>query len=220
MTTTAIALVKEMAEPVKPPRALAVPFPYGYALGRPEDPDYQHQVLAAALGLLERNDTPVMAELSDDPGRPVQLLQATDVVGDGTPPVRDAATDVTRLRTFYERWADEHAGRTAVGLSRIPQRRFRGVVRFLEAYARGEETDLPERPADVSLGQFVRYCVDDLKAFAYEARMSQRPAATEEELHRWFWGKTGLGALCKAVADHMIATDDPDLKAIAFGIAR
>ena len=38
--------------------------------------------------------------------------------------------------------------------------------------------------------------------------------------HRWSWGETGLGALCKAVADHMYATDDPALKAIAFGIAR
>jgi hypothetical protein len=47
-------------------------------------------------------------------------------------------------------------------------------MRFLAAYSRGEAADLPERPAEVSLPQFLRYCVDDLKAFFYEARMAQR----------------------------------------------
>ncbi len=106
MTTTAIALVKEMAEPVKHPRALAVPFPYGYALGKPEDPAYQHQVLAAALGLLERNDTPVMAELSDDPGRPVQLLQSHTSIGfDHTAFYRDVniCFPMDRLRELVDR---------------------------------------------------------------------------------------------------------------------
>ncbi|MBI3326712.1 MAG: hypothetical protein HYZ81_08425 [Nitrospinae bacterium] len=115
---------------------------------------------------------------------------------------------------------EDHDGRTAVGLSGIPQRRFRGVIRFLDGYARGEEADMRERPAEVTQEQFIRYCVDDLKAFYYEARMEQLPDASEPELHRWFWGETAVGQLVRAVAGRMSTTDDPGRKAIAYGIAR
>ena len=65
----------------------------------------------------------------------------------------------------------------------MPQRRFRGVIRFLESYLAGEEADLRERPEDTSVHQYVRYCVDDLKAFYYEARMAQRPDGADHDIH-------------------------------------
>ena len=37
VSTTSISLVREHTEKVKPPRALFVPFPFGHALGRPDD---------------------------------------------------------------------------------------------------------------------------------------------------------------------------------------
>ena len=52
ISTTSISLVREHTEKVKPPRALWVPFPFGAALGRAEDPALQHRVLRAALDLL------------------------------------------------------------------------------------------------------------------------------------------------------------------------
>ena len=115
---------------------------------------------------------------------------------------------------------DDHDGRTAVGLSGVPQRRWRGLVRFLEGYARGDDVDMKERPAEVALPQFIRYCVDDLKAFYYEARMVQKPSMSEPDLHTWFWGETVIGQLIPAVGEHMQASDDPAAKAVAFGIAR
>jgi hypothetical protein len=93
-------------------------------------------------------------------------------------------------------------------------------MRFLQAFARGEEVALKERPAGVSPEQFIRYCVDDLKAFYYEARMMQKPTGTDTDLHAWFWGETALGQLLPAVAQRLGASDDPTLKAIAYGIAR
>lgn len=39
-----------------------VPFPMGYPLGEPDNPRLQHRIIAAALGLLERNDVPVLEE--------------------------------------------------------------------------------------------------------------------------------------------------------------
>ncbi len=37
-----------------------VPFPMGYPLGEPNNPQLQHRIIAAALGLLERDDVPVL----------------------------------------------------------------------------------------------------------------------------------------------------------------
>ena len=57
ISTTSISLVREHTEKVKPPRALYVPFPFGHALGRPDDPELQHRVLRAALGLLQARNS-------------------------------------------------------------------------------------------------------------------------------------------------------------------
>lgn len=219
LSTTAIAMVREHAERVKPPRALFVPFPFGFALGKPNDPELQHRVLAAALDLLRHDAGPVLVDFPEEEQQQFLLPQASAVQPDQKAE-RDAATEVTALRAFYERWLEGNGGRTSVGLSGIPQRRFRGMIRFLEAYARGEEADMKERPPDATLPQFVRYCVDDLKAFYYEARLAQRPDASEQELHRWFWGETAAAQLLRAVAQRMNATEDPALKYLAYGIAR
>lgn len=53
IATVALQLLREVAKRVRPPRALFVPFRHGYPLDRPGDPDRQHAVLEAALGLLE-----------------------------------------------------------------------------------------------------------------------------------------------------------------------
>lgn len=127
-----------------------------------------------------------------------------------------AADEITSMRGFYEARMKESEGATAVGLSGIPQRRFRSAVRFLEAYAVGEDVDRKERPADVPLEQFIRFCVDDIKAFLYEARIMQRHDATPEALHQWFWKETKMSRLFVKVADRMRVANE----AKAFGIAR
>jgi hypothetical protein len=53
IATVVINLLRVAAERVRPPRALFVPFPHGYPLGRPNDPRQQHTVIEAALRLLE-----------------------------------------------------------------------------------------------------------------------------------------------------------------------
>ena len=53
ITSVAIQLLRLVAEAVRPPRALWVPFPHGYPLGRPHDPEGQRDVLRAALALAE-----------------------------------------------------------------------------------------------------------------------------------------------------------------------
>jgi hypothetical protein len=53
IATVAIQLLREVAERVRPPRSLLVPFRHGHPLGAPDDPPRQHAVLEAALRLLE-----------------------------------------------------------------------------------------------------------------------------------------------------------------------
>ena len=221
LTTVAIALVREHAERVRPPRALWVPFYFGYTMGKPDDADFQHQVLAAALATLKADAGPVLADYPEEAG-PIGLPQASEVSpgstnGEARP--LDAAGEITALRGYYERW-QEQRGRTAVGVTGIPQRRFRGIIRFLEAYAESDEADMDERPSDVSVPQFVRYCADDLKAFCYEARMAQRPDDGEEDIHRWFWGETAVGSLIDSITQRLNATGDAKLQATAYGLSR
>lgn len=60
IATVSISLLREVAVQLKPPRALFVPFPMGFPLGEPNNAKLQHQVIDAALQLLERNDVPVL----------------------------------------------------------------------------------------------------------------------------------------------------------------
>ena len=66
ITTVSISLLREVVQRLKPPRALFVPFPMGFPLGEPNNADLQHEVIAAALRLLERNDVPVVEGFNYD----------------------------------------------------------------------------------------------------------------------------------------------------------
>jgi hypothetical protein len=220
LATTSISLLREHSEKVKPPRALFVPFPFGHPLGEANAPDLQKRVMRAALALLDAATVPVLVDYPEDiyAGQDIDLAQASGVT---RPDVStDVAFEVTTLRPYYERWVASHAGRTTVGVTRVDQRRFRGLVRVLEAYADDREVDVRERNTDVPLPQFVRWAADDLKAFYLEARMQQRPADSFQELNTWLWSQTALSNLLRSVRDRMRSQRDPRLDYLAIGIAR
>jgi hypothetical protein len=56
IATVAIQLLRKVAEKVRPPRALFVPFRHGFPLDVPLDPARQHAVIEAALRVLEISD--------------------------------------------------------------------------------------------------------------------------------------------------------------------
>lgn len=215
LPTASLVLVKEHALRTKPPRALFVPFPYGYALGKPDDAEFQHRVLRAALDLFNASAGPVLAEFPEEAGVPVRLIQASAVQNVNTG--GDPADELTAMRGYYEQWLENNGGRTAVGNSGIAPRRFRGLVRYLDAYAKGEPHEYAERPAGTSAAQFLRQAADDLKAFMLEARMQQRPDDSPPALHQWLWGETAVGALLARLAQKL--KDEGEERA-AFGIAR
>jgi len=219
LSTTSISLVREHTEKIKPPRALWVPYPLGAPFGRPDDPALQHRVLRAALDLLTEPSGPVLRDFSDEDGiaEPLVPVQASRV--QMAEVATDAAMETTQMRRYHEQWL-ARTGKTGVGVSGIPPTRFRGVVRFLQAFADGAEADMNERPAEMPLPLFIRRCVDDLKAMYVEARMQMQPAASGEQIARWFWGETAVGQLIRRVKERMEASEDQRMKGAAFGIAR
>ncbi|PYI86073.1 MAG: hypothetical protein DME26_09705 [Verrucomicrobia bacterium] len=68
ISTVVIQLLREVAERVRPPRALCVPFRHGYPLDTPGDPRRQHAVVEAALKLLDNSSQtrPVLTDFKLD----------------------------------------------------------------------------------------------------------------------------------------------------------
>ncbi len=60
ITTVSVTLLREVTAILRPPRALFVPSALGYPLGEPGNAPLQHQIIAAALRLLHREDVPVL----------------------------------------------------------------------------------------------------------------------------------------------------------------
>ncbi len=191
-------------------------------MGGPENPGLQHRVLRAALDLFGEPTGPVLrdfpeeAEPGDQPSAPAQAstIKPVSDVPD------DPAMETTQMRRYHEQWLARTGGRTAFGLSGIPATRFRGVVRFLQQFADGEDADIPQRPPEMPLANFIRYCADDLKALYYEGHMVMKPSSGGNEIAQWFWAQTAAGQLLRRVHDRLDASDDPSWKAAAFGIAR
>ncbi len=58
-----VQLLRVIAESVRPPRGLLVPYPHGYPLGRPNDAPLQRRVLRALLDLAnEAGPGPILRE--------------------------------------------------------------------------------------------------------------------------------------------------------------
>lgn len=64
IATVSISLLREVTEIIKPPRALFVPYKLGFPLGEANNLQLQNQIIAKALSLFERIDTPIFEEFS------------------------------------------------------------------------------------------------------------------------------------------------------------
>lgn len=221
LATVALSLIREHTAKVKPPRAVYVPFPLGLPVGHPQHAAEQQAVLDLAFSTLDAPSGPVLLDYRDDEaaneaGSPVQ---ASEVDPDERARNADFATEVTLMRRYWEQHLAA-TGRTGVGLSKIPPQRFRGVVRFLEAFVDDPHADSDERPADVPLPLFLRNCIEDLRVMYAEARLQTHPNESSPDRQRWLLGSTALGVMMRKVRDTLETSTDPKLKAVAFGIAR
>ena len=60
--TASITMLPDITRKIRPPRALAVPYPLGFPLGEANNPDLQTEILLALMDLLNRDDVPVLEE--------------------------------------------------------------------------------------------------------------------------------------------------------------
>ena len=60
--TASITMLPDITRRIRPPRALAVPYPLGFPLGEANNPDLQTEILLALMELLDRHDVPVLGD--------------------------------------------------------------------------------------------------------------------------------------------------------------
>ena len=226
LATTQISLIRPQTENTRPPRALWVPFELGRPLGAPNDKAFQTKVLRAALALLERTDGPVI--LDDFPEDAPAAAAAAD--GEGwfcpinlPPPPADLSAgggfkaameaEVGGLTTWYDIALRERS-RTTMGLSGMT---INEIITFVCAFLDGQ---VPDSPAEgQSLGQSLKFAVEDLKAFYREAAGAQPGQNTGKEMNDWFYGGTAAGKALYAlwpIADKLAERlDDSFMKTFA-----
>ena len=151
---------------------------------------------------------PVLAVFPEDGEAPAQILQASGARKDVSNASGDPADELTGVRGYYERWNENHDGRTLVGLSGIPQRGFRGLVKYMQEFDPAEPTDYAKKPDGMTIPRFLRLASDDLKSFYMEARMCQRPDQHNNDLQRWFWTETAMGTMLSDLAGRLAASEE------------
>ena len=188
-------------------------------MGEVNNPSYQHEILAATFNLLERSEGPVL-EIFETDVIDRLVVSRTESKREAVAEKKDLLTELSDFKANYEKGLKANKGRTAVGLSTIETGLFPEVMDFLRRYSAGDLEDSALRPQQFTLGHFVRYCVDDLKSYYLESRIAVKPEATMNELYEWLWSDTSFGDLLGALADFMNNSDDKEVKAIAYGVAR
>lgn len=214
IATVCIALVREHAERVRPPRALWVPFPLGRPFGVPDDADFQRRVLFAALGLLGRTagpvlvdhdeEVPAIGEVTEDaPVCPVSF--ATPREGDDR--LAGVLDEIVGLQPWYDLGLERRA-RTTVGLSGMSPAE---CARCLAVFAAGAGNADGNNDTNTLVDR-LRWCGEDLKAFYIEAVTAQPGHADGAALETWFWGDTACARLLREVRRRCLASEEAALR--------
>ena len=200
IATVALVSVEALARRMRPPRALAVGFPLGRPLGRPDDPAFQHAVLRSAFALLDEPRGPAFAMFPDaaDPlpasagPWPPDPLAGTD----------DPAAEVGAWRARYDAYVRAR-GRTSVGIAVGAD----GLADTAAAFAR-VAAGTPFRDAGLP-GNAVA-CALDLRTYFEEAALGATGRAPSPGgAEAWFLRETATGRTLRAARDAMRAADAP-----------
>jgi len=114
LATVVFSSIREVAEKMKPPRALHCQFPLGRPLGRPQDEAFQHSVLAAGFALLTRASGPVLEDYPETIESADEAPLACPLPARFDANLHPAVDEVQALRGAYNR-AVAASGRTSVG---------------------------------------------------------------------------------------------------------
>ena len=212
--TVVVALIKEQAEKVRPPRALWVPFPLGRPFGAPDNAEQQRRVLRRALALLEAPSGPVLVDfdeadaVEEEDGAWVCPVSFASPNTDSDDIGRRVADEVTMLRPWHDLGV-ERRRRTTLGLAKAP---IEEAAAWLAAFTEGSA--LPPPAPEESMADNLRWSAEDLKAFYYEAATAQPGLASENRLESWFWEESTAGELLKALRARCLADGDDAVREV------
>ena len=194
--TVALSSIREQTVTTAPPRALHCEFPLGRPLGKPNDADFQREVLIAAFDLLHQPSGPVLIdypiEITDDAATPLSCTIPPVDTGDRNP----AAAEALGLLPAWRR-TNEKYGRSTVGKVVTAEQ----VPDMLDLFTRvadgeaWEEVELPGDPTKIAA---------DIKNFYEEAAISlsdSPPSARSAE--SWFVKQTKAGAVIQKARINM-----------------
>ena len=188
IATVVLSSVREMAVKVAPPRTLHGEFPLGRPLGRPNDPEFQHDVLRRALALLEAPSGPVLVdhpEVIEADDQPV----ACALPARFDPTLPPAVDEARGLRKAYDR-ALARRGVSSVGrvvdADGVPH-----ALAVLHAIANGEDW----KAAGIPGGNTIAVC-HDIRTYYEEAALElvDGPPPGGRAMEDWFFDRTEAGA--------------------------
>lgn len=183
-----------------------VPFELGRPFGAPEDPEFQRRVLLDVLALLDRDEGPVLETFPDEPpgagdaedaegwACPVNFGPAIEEVDVSKDPLGALTQEMERLRMWYDLGLKERNGRTTVGISGVD---LSELAAFMVAFAKDANAVLPR--TDIPRYQIIKYAVDEVKAYYFEAASSQPGTPSDKELSDWYYGDTVIAQILKDI---------------------
>jgi hypothetical protein len=197
IATVVLSNVREMAEKTAPPRALHCEFPLGRPLGRPNDAEFQHDVLARAFALLEAESGPVLVDhpeviVADEQPASCSLPPRFD------PDLPPAVDEARGIRKAYER-SLARRGVTAVGrvvdADGVPD-----ALALLDRIAKGEDWASVGIPGGVPIA-----VCHDIRTYYEEAALElvEGPLPGGRALEDWFFERTEAGATMLAARTAM-----------------
>lgn len=207
LATTGISLVREHTQAMTPPRALWVPFPLGRPLGAAGDAAFQHRVIAAALGLLERPRGPVLEDFPDSAPNdgsgepwscPVRFPRAA--TGDGIATLVRA--ELAGLATWHE-LATRRRGRSAAVTCGLAIDQCLELV--IDACRTGNTDDVRRLKA----------AIEDLKTRYVEALTAMPGAPPAGAIDAMLWNESALGRLLRDLAARGSESDDATMRFFA-----
>lgn len=216
--TVAMSLIRPHSEKVANPRSLWVPFELGRPLGPPKDAKFQITVIETALRLLEAEPGPVVLRDfdKDDPTsadldgwKPLFELPKTELRLTDHPMLDAALTrELAVVLPWYQRFVTE-AGRTTVGNSGL------GIEACAVHLAKSLADGPSKSPiAEFSEAQYLRFVLDDLKAFYLEAASVGTRIPSSRQTQMWFWDQTVAAQMMIALRVAMMASDDKRNQAV------
>ena len=195
IATVVLSSVREMAVKTAPPRALHCEFPLGRPLGRPGDPEFQHDVLARAFALLDEPSGPVLVD------HPVVIESDAEQVSCTLPPRFDpglapAVDEAKGIRRAYDR-VRARRGVSSVGRV-IDADGVPAAVAVLVAIADGADWRTAELP-----GSNITALCHDIRSYYEEAALDlvTGPLPGPRALEDWFFERTETGRIVLAARD-------------------